>query len=163
MAKSTEELIAVALEEQSAIDEGLAVKALDHVIPNLNTVVWHTASASAFASAAKQVLAGAPWNPHETTASIAAWQLETFGQAKDLLSSYERAKKEFKELGILMESSPDDYKAVEEIADIVIVLSRIVAAHGADLQDAIDAKMAINRKREWVLTGDGHGQHKEKP
>jgi len=31
---------------------------------------------------------------------------------------------------------------------------------GMDLGDAIDAKMAINRTREWKLDGTGHGYHK---
>jgi len=29
-----------------------------------------------------------------------------------------------------------------------------------ELYDAVDEKMAINRKREWVPDGNGVGQHK---
>lgn len=97
----------------------------------------------------------------ETSASIAQWQRETFGEAMNNMSSYRRARKEFNELYERLMLNDNDPSAPVEIADIAIVLSRIVAFHGKDLQDAIDAKMAINRARKWKLTGDGHGQHVE--
>lgn len=97
----------------------------------------------------------------ETSASIAQWQRETFGEAKDNRSSYLRAEREMFELFEMLSANDSDPKAVEEIADVTIVMSRIVAAHGKDLQEEIDRKMAINRARKWQLTGDGHGQHVE--
>lgn len=97
----------------------------------------------------------------ETSASIAQWQRETFGEAKDNWSSWDRARQEMFELmaKLLIDDRHPD--SPEEIADVAIVLSRIVAAHGKDLQEEIDRKMAINRARKWQLTGDGHGQHVE--
>lgn len=38
-------------------------------------------------------------------------------------------------------------------------LADLVAWYGGDLPTAIDAKMAINRKRVWKRSGDGHGYH----
>jgi len=29
-----------------------------------------------------------------------------------------------------------------------------------ELSDAVDQKMAMNRERKWVKSGDGTGQHK---
>lgn len=38
-------------------------------------------------------------------------------------------------------------------------LADLVAWFGGSLPAAIDAKMAVNRKREWRRSGDGHGYH----
>lgn len=46
--------------------------------------------------------------------------------------------------------------SVNRLADALECLCRQA---GTDLQAAVDAKMAVNRKREWKLTGDGHGHH----
>ena len=53
----------------------------------------------------------------------------------------------------------DDTNAVYEIADVVIVLYRIVQNLGRSLQDAIDEKMMVNRNRRWKLDGKGQGYH----
>jgi NTP pyrophosphatase (non-canonical NTP hydrolase) len=50
-------------------------------------------------------------------------------------------------------------KATEEVADIVIVLYRLMTQLGADLFDEIDRKMSINRKRVWTRDATGHGYH----
>lgn len=97
----------------------------------------------------------------ETSASIAAWALSTFGSVRSNLSTVDRAQQEMNELRDLLVSDDGAQKAVEEVADVAIVLSRIVAAHGKDLQAEIDRKMIKNRARKWKLTGDGHGQHVE--
>ena len=52
-------------------------------------------------------------------------------------------------------------KAGEEIADVVICLTRLADRMGCQLQAEIDAKMAVNRQRKWTLDGDGHGSHVE--
>ena len=125
---------------------------------------------------------------HETSATIARWQTETFGpatttmtrilrssqmirdamrrtwridlsQPRPNLSRAVRAVEELAELIDLLISRDDDPKAVEETADIQIVLAAIPAAHGQEAQDAVDAKMAVNRSRTWKVEGDGHGQH----
>lgn len=128
----------------------------------------------------------------ETSASIAAWQNATFGPATtdpqrlmetraivvdtfealshvDLsvrrpnLSRAIRAAEELAELIRLLMVDDADPKAPREVADIDIVLRGIDAAHGVERADEVDSKMAINRKRRWSVTGDGHGQHVEEP
>lgn len=129
----------------------------------------------------------------ETSASIAAWQNETFGPATtdlkrvmktwamisnamsavawetDLsvsrpnLSRAIRAAEELAELIELLSASDDDPKAPREVADIDIVLRGIDAAHGVERSEQVDAKMVINRARTWHVTGDGHGQHVKEP
>lgn len=97
----------------------------------------------------------------ESTATIATWANATFGASPSNMSTFERARKEWTELERKLEANDADPEAVTEIADVVIVLQRIAAAHGKDLYAEIDRKMAINRARKWELTGDGHGQHVE--
>lgn len=125
----------------------------------------------------------------ETTKTIAEWQNETFGPAtttqervrsswnkisasfnkayscdksqhRPNLSRAVRAVEEMAELIETLVMNDDDPKACAEVADIQIVLAGIPAVHGKEQQDLVDAKMAINRARQWNVTGDGHGQHK---
>lgn len=128
---------------------------------------------------------------HETSASIAAWQTETFGPAhvtparvirvreaiwssmvealraasdsrpRPNLSRAIRAAEELAELIEMLAARDDDPLAPVEVADVRIVLEGITASHGIDGQDAVDAKMAINRRRSWSTAGDGNGQHVE--
>jgi hypothetical protein len=124
----------------------------------------------------------------ETSASIAAWQNETFGPATttqdrvqrsrevtlkaigaalycDLsvprpnLSRAIRAVEELAELIDLLVTDDTDPRGGAEVADVQIVLAGIPAWHRQEQRDLVDAKMAINRARRWNLTGDGHGQH----
>lgn len=46
-----------------------------------------------------------------------------------------------------------------EAKDLVIFLYRLAEISGRNLDADVDAKMAINHKRQWVLAGDGTGQH----
>lgn len=126
----------------------------------------------------------------ETTASIAAWQTETFGAAtttwgridrsdeamrgamwlaksldltvpRPSLSRAIRAAEELAELIRMLVIDDADPDAAMEVADVTIVLAGISAALGVEQSEQIDAKMQINRARRWDLTGDGHGQHIE--
>jgi hypothetical protein len=95
--------------------------------------------------------------------SITKWQRETFGLVTDRVA-FLRARKEWRELQDKVDNLPYDINKVsEEIADVAITLHRLASALGHNLDDDIDAKMAINRSREWVLNGDGTGQHKPNP
>jgi NTP pyrophosphatase (non-canonical NTP hydrolase) len=97
----------------------------------------------------------------ETQASIYQWAREQFGDPKSIFQIAERAAEEMSELfGKIADDAPRE-SIVEEIADVVIVLSQIAERLGLDLGEAIDRKMAINRAREWVTAGDGTGQHVE--
>lgn len=101
---------------------------------------------------------------HETQESISAWATATFGPAGSNLSCAIRANREMAELLTALSRDDNDPKAAEEVADVVICLMRLMARLNADIQDAINRKMAINRGRKWKLDGDGHGSHiKELP
>jgi hypothetical protein len=41
----------------------------------------------------------------------------------------------------------------------MILLHRVLGILGKDLAEEVDAKMTINRNRQWRLSGDGVGQH----
>jgi MazG-like family len=104
-------------------------------------------------------LAGGQKAPVETQATISAWAESTFGPSGSNARAIARANREMAEL--LEHVTADDRhpEAAEEIADIVIVLSRVMTRLGVDLQDEIDRKMAKNRARKWKLDGTGHGYH----
>jgi hypothetical protein len=99
--------------------------------------------------------------PSETQATISAWAEATFGPSGSNARAIARANREMAEL--LEHVTADDRhpEAAEEIADIVIVLSRVMTRLGVDLQAEIDQKMAKNRARKWRLDGTGHGYHVE--
>lgn len=86
----------------------------------------------------------------ETWESINRWCDDTFGPAT-IERTVERAKEEFIELEGAM---ADPAHAAIEAADVVIILCRIPG-----FAEALQAKMAINRKREWRTLGDGSGYH----
>lgn len=96
---------------------------------------------------------------NETSRSISQWADETFGPVKSNYHIAVRANLEMAEL--LKELALDDsaYDALEEIADIVIVLARIVDREGGSLQGLINEKMVVNRARKWKLDGSGQGYH----
>ena len=91
--------------------------------------------------------------------TVAAWADETFGRPKSNMTSATRANKEMCELLNALAENDQHPKAGEEIADIIICLYRLARDLGSNVLDAVDAKMAINRAREWKLDGNGHGYH----
>jgi NTP pyrophosphatase (non-canonical NTP hydrolase) len=95
----------------------------------------------------------------ENQSTITKWQLETFGKIS-LFAAFKRARKEWRELQDKIDAHAKTIDLVDEAADVVIVLYAFAEAMGLDLHEAVDRKMAINRSREWVLNGDGTGQHK---
>lgn len=97
----------------------------------------------------------------ETTASIAAWADATFGEVSSNMSIWQRADKEFQELRKKLEENDQHPDAPEEVADVIIVLQRILANYDLDEDTVVSRKMTKNRTRKWRLTGDGHGQHVE--
>ncbi len=97
---------------------------------------------------------------HETSASIAAWADEAFGPVSDLAVLTRRARTEFDELEAAL-ACGNCQQAAEEAADIVILLHRLAALVGCDLDAEVDVKMEINRKRQWRRSGDGAGRHIE--
>ena len=95
----------------------------------------------------------------ETQKSITDWTEATFGQATSNARVAARANEEMAELLRALTADDNHTKAVEEAADVVIILYRLAQRMGFDLHQEIDAKMAINRKRVWNITADGHGYH----
>lgn len=91
---------------------------------------------------------------------ITQWSERTFGPHLSIAAIVARANLEMAELVTEVAANPaGSAKALEEVADIVIVLSRVATICGGDLLAAIDKKMDVNIKRKWVLNGDGTGRH----
>lgn len=87
---------------------------------------------------------------------IAAWCEKTFGpiEAQRLV---ERAQEEMDELRVeTLGYDKWTEDAVEEAADVVIILSRVPG-----LMDAVHRKMEKNKERQWHLKGDGTGYHSQ--
>jgi NTP pyrophosphatase (non-canonical NTP hydrolase) len=95
----------------------------------------------------------------ESQSSVSAWADKTFGPASSNARVAARANEEMAELLRALTADDEHEKAAEEVADIVIVLCRLVTRLGRDLGEEIDRKMEINRARQWNLTKDGHGYH----
>jgi hypothetical protein len=62
-------------------------------------------------------------------------------------------------VGRLSSARNNNAKAAEEVADVVIVLCRLMTRMGRNLGEEVPRKIAINRTRQWNLTADGHGYH----
>jgi NTP pyrophosphatase (non-canonical NTP hydrolase) len=98
--------------------------------------------------------------PRETPATIAAWAEQTFGRPASLRDIVYRAKREMDELVEAVDEGAESPRVVGEAADVLIVLSQVFAFAGADMWGEVDAKMAVNRAREWIIEGPGFGRHK---
>ena len=96
----------------------------------------------------------------ETSKTIAQWGRETFGDAVSVKTYALRAQEELSELIEAIESGEPDKDIAHEAADVTILLHRITGTLGIELNDAMDTKMAINRKRDWTSSSNGVGQHK---
>lgn len=94
----------------------------------------------------------------ESSQSIREWGDATFGAPQDLTVLVARARIEMDELEEALRAG-DRAEAGREAADVVILLHRIAALIEADLYDEVDAKMQINRARQWKAAGDGTGSH----
>lgn len=95
----------------------------------------------------------------ETQQSISEWANATFGEPISNMSIARRAQKEMAELVTGLLADDRDPAASVEAADVIIVLMRLFERMGTTWQIEVDKKMAINRARQWVLDGNGHGSH----
>jgi NTP pyrophosphatase (non-canonical NTP hydrolase) len=95
----------------------------------------------------------------EDQVTISAWAQDTFGPVGSNILVAARANQEMAELLMALAANESHPKAAEEIADIFIVLYRLMGRLGAGVQEEIDKKMAINRTRKWLLDGVGQGYH----
>jgi NTP pyrophosphatase (non-canonical NTP hydrolase) len=94
----------------------------------------------------------------ETSQTIREWGDATFGEARDLTALVKRARVEMDELEQALREG-DHSEAGREAADVVILLHRLAAILGQDLNELVDAKMQVNRARKWKSSGDGTGGH----
>lgn len=100
------------------------------------------------------------WPHVETEASIEAWRAQTFGNYPSRQKMVARMNREMAELVDAVADRVPAEKIVEEVADVVIVAYGVAGCLGLNLHNAIDAKMAVNRKRTWrVKEGIGHHVH----
>jgi NTP pyrophosphatase (non-canonical NTP hydrolase) len=99
-----------------------------------------------------------PVDRAEDQISITAWGEETFGPAAGPDVLVARAVLEMDELLEAVRAG-DHTAAALETADVFILLYRAATLCGFDVQDAVERKMRINRKRRWRRTGDGTGSH----
>ena len=90
----------------------------------------------------------------EDQESISAWADQTFGRASSNARVAARANKGMAKLLRALIA-----KAAEKVANVVIVLCRLMTRMGRDLGEELARKMAINRTRQRNLTADGHGYH----
>lgn len=95
----------------------------------------------------------------ENQATISRWADSTFGPAGSNVGVAARANREMAELIYKLAVDDGDPAAIEECADVVIVLMRLADRNGRSLMQAIDEKMVVNRERKWKLDGNGNGQH----
>lgn len=95
----------------------------------------------------------------ESSHSIAQWGTATFGDAASVKTYALRAQEELAELIDAIETGEADNNIALEAADVTILLHRIAGTMGLELNAAVDEKMAINRKRQWVPNGNGVGKH----
>jgi NTP pyrophosphatase (non-canonical NTP hydrolase) len=95
----------------------------------------------------------------ENQNTVSVWANETFGPPGSNLRVAARANEEMAELLRALSTDDNHPKALEECADIVIVLYRLVTCLGGDLETEIARKMATNRQRVWKNDGSGHGYH----
>jgi NTP pyrophosphatase (non-canonical NTP hydrolase) len=98
----------------------------------------------------------------ESQATINEWIADTFGEAGSNISVAARANQEMAELIMKLAIDDNDREAIEEVADVVIVLYRLVHHFDADLAEQINRKMGINRDRRWDVA-NGHGYHVKTP
>lgn len=90
----------------------------------------------------------------ETQATINEWQNSVF-PTRTVEGDIAHLKEEFQEF---LDATSLDIQAVEA-ADLVILLYAWANDTGIDLHDHIDAKMEINRARQWRILPDGTGRH----
>ena len=96
-----------------------------------------------------------------TQNQISQWAEKTFGTHHNAAVIAARANVEMAELLTELSANPKgSEKALEEIADVVIMMKRLATICGGELDAAVDRKMEVNVKRDWEVRGDGTAQHK---
>ena len=104
----------------------------------------------------------------ETQVTIGRWQKRIFPNVS-LYSSVVRMLQEAHELvglfwidrdhALQHPQMPHKAKIANEIADVYITLVGVAERAGVNIEQAVNDKMEINRKRKWTISNDGTGQH----
>lgn len=95
----------------------------------------------------------------ETQMTISMWAEQIFGPVSSNARVAARANEEMAELLRALTADDNHPKAIEEIADIFIVLYRLADRMGIDIHSEVNRKMAVNRGRKWAMDNTGHGYH----
>lgn len=93
-----------------------------------------------------------------------AWGEETFPESTPL-SCARHLEKEVKELLYELEfpfAKADKAKIDEEICDCLMLILHAAYRANTDLNVELRRKLEINKKREWILNGDGFREHDRK-
>ena len=93
----------------------------------------------------------------ETQKTISDWA-DAVGITSDPHRAVKRAGEELQEALDDLDAGRMSNAAVE-LADVVICLHVAASKMGVDLQNEIDAKMKINRARQWRLDATGCAYH----
>ncbi len=96
----------------------------------------------------------------ETSQTITVWASETFGEAESIKAYVLRAQDEMTELLESIDAKKPATEILSEVADVTILLHRVVGTLGLELSEVVDRKMSINRDRIWQKSGNGVGRHK---
>jgi NTP pyrophosphatase (non-canonical NTP hydrolase) len=92
----------------------------------------------------------------ELQREVTDWQDATFGTTQDPLAVASHLVDEAKELyETIREGSPVE----GEVADVFILLSRVVQLLRVDLAMSVREKVRVNRERTWALQQDGTYHH----
>jgi NTP pyrophosphatase (non-canonical NTP hydrolase) len=99
--------------------------------------------------------------PREDQQTIEEWRRATFGPGGSNARLAARLNTEVAELIFALTEDDSNPQAIDEVADIGIVLMGLCSRFNVDFHQIIDQKMAINRRRQWLVDGTGHGHHIE--
>lgn len=99
----------------------------------------------------------------ENQKTICDWAIRTFGYPSSPRAVFVKLHEEYLELQDCFRDGdggtwPTE-NAIEECADIYIMLVQLCNVLGYDLHEHVDNKMEVNRSRQWNNFGDGTGKH----
>lgn len=95
----------------------------------------------------------------EDQKTISEWAEKQFGPVLSNARVAARANEEMAKLLRALTANDSDPKALEEVADVAIVLFRLADKLGGDLMDEVNRKMSRNRLRKWEQDSTGRGYH----
>jgi NTP pyrophosphatase (non-canonical NTP hydrolase) len=91
---------------------------------------------------------------------VLTWAEGQFGRKPEIAIAI-RGNKEMAELVSTIANGLTKKSIGEECADVAFFLIQICEKNGFDLMKEVEAKLVINRKRQWAKGSDGSDQHVE--